>query len=305
MEKLLYEKNDIERVQQLRLNNLNNYCKKQNPEAWTSPGQNGLTRQVITKRHFEKYGVFYSSLKPYKYFECRVAKAGTTARSFILWAAFHSGRNIHNFPYYHPVNDPEIVKMSSLKENELQNVLANYFGAIFVREPLDKIISAYFNKFCDPDRKLEFKTRFGIKSSGTPTLGQVLKVLANEDVGRLNEEDDHFTSYFKYCNPCLSNFSFVGRFESHSLDLSYMVYSKTSLYKGMSYAIYDAPVSPRFHDCPYEKEHPQAFVDVDIADVYKLIEIHKHDYEAFGYNPQDMIDYIAKRKLQSMPNQAI
>ena len=189
--------------------------------------------------------------------------------------------------------------MNTVKGRELQAILSNYFGAIYVREPLSKIISAYFNKFCDPDRKDTFKERFEIETLGTPTLGQVLKALANKNLTDILSYDDHFTSYFRYCNPCLSNFSFVGRFETHSADLDYMVHNKTALHRGMSYAIHEAPVSPPFHDCPYDRNHPEAFKDVDMTDVLKLVEIHKHDYQAFGYDPNVMLKYIEKKILQS------
>ena len=90
MEELLYEEQDLAHIQKLRLNNLKKYCRK-HPDAWAVHKDRRVSTQLMAKRHFEKYGRFYSVLEPYKYYECRVAKAATTARSFVLWAAFHQG----------------------------------------------------------------------------------------------------------------------------------------------------------------------------------------------------------------------
>ena len=173
-EKLLYGVKDLERIQKLRVNKIKDYCNK-HPEFSTSLNNDEI-KQALAESHFHKYGLFYNFLEPYRYYECRVAKASTTARSFILWKAFHTGKNITTSVYYHPTMDPDVVKMDRLPPEKLHHALSTYFGAIFVRDPIDKIISAYFNKFCDPAQKWEFKARFGIETPGTPTLGEVLKV---------------------------------------------------------------------------------------------------------------------------------
>ena len=283
----------VEEKQEIRLKKLNNFCAL---HPHLSGRQPGMDSEKLLRFHFGKHGKFYSVLPEYKFFECRVAKTGTTMRSFVWWAAFHGGKNIHEHPYYHPVEDDDVKKMDKMTLPELQKVIASFTGSIFVREPIMKIISAYFNKFCDPYRKELMKKKFNIINTiGTPSLGEILRKLASDEDLGIYKNDDHFTSYFDYCNPCLSNYSFIGRFENLKTDLNYLIYNKTQLHDGLSYSIDTAPVSPKRTECPYMMDHPDAFMDVNINDVKKLVEKLKFEYEAFGYDPADVIKYIEKR----------
>ena len=283
---------DIQEIQAMRLKRLQGFCAEHPELSGESPNS---SRDEMLSAHFNKYGNFYSLLPEYNFYECRVAKTGTTMRSFIWWAAFHSGNFIHNYPYYHPFDDPDVKKMKGVEISEIKDVIKRYTGSMFVREPIMKIISAYFNKFCDANRKWKMKKHFNIVTRDTPSLGQVIKKLASNENLPVYKFDDHFTSYFNYCNPCLSNFSFIGRFENLKNDLTYLLYNKTNIHQGLSYTIDKAPISPKFYDCPHTMDSPGAFFDVDINDVKRLIVKHKFEYEAFGYNPSDIIHYVEKR----------
>ena len=286
-----------EEKQKIRLKKLNKFCA-------LHPQLSNIDRDKLLQFHFRKNGKFYSVLPEYKFYECRVAKTGTTMRSFVWWAAFHGGKNIHEQPYYHPIVDPDVKKMDKMTLPELQKVITSFTGSIFVREPIMKIISAYFNKFCDPNQKWFFKKRFKITNTiGTPSLGEILRKLASdEDLDVYKHDDDHFTSYFDYCNPCLSNYSFIGRFENLKSDLNYLIYNKTNLHEGLSYSADTAPISPKFTECPFMMDHPNAFIDVNLNDVKKLAEKLKFEYEAFGYDPADVIKYVEKRIQISQQN---
>ena len=104
----------------------------------------------------------------------------------------------------------------------IQRRLNNYFKFMFVRDPLDRLVSAYNNKFVSRNStyfhkrygqriatKYRRKTRKPYKGDDI-TFKEFFRYLSDTKVGEMNE---HWMPYYELCQPCAVGYDFVGSFE--------------------------------------------------------------------------------------------
>ena len=272
--------------QQKRLETLEKFCER-NP----SLKKKSLSNLV------SNYGKRFSVLSDHRIFECRVAKSGTTYRAYVLWNAFHPNQTFYHKNFQHPVVDEQIERLTS---SNYQQVASSYKGYMFTREPIMRIISSYFNKFCD-SASVQLMYRKALKQNldRNPTLGQVFKYLSTNDALM---SDSHFNGFFDVCAPCTLKYKFIGRLETMTDDLVYLVYNKTRLWKHFNLNHVSSKIASS-QSCPLKLGDPKIFHDVNIEDVKKIIERRKFEYEAFGYDPSFIVDYILRRIAMSKFNE--
>lgn len=61
---------------------------------------------------------------------------------------------------HHSLQDTHLLRLSQFKPEEIRLRLDTYFKFVFVRHPLERVVSAYENKFATPQYPY-FQTRFG------------------------------------------------------------------------------------------------------------------------------------------------
>ena len=122
--------------------------------------------------------------------------------------------------------------LSHVTPLERDRILSTYFKFIFVRDPLDRILSAYRNKFLA--QNIQFQVRYGrdivrnyrktsvsmdhVKGNDV-TFREFVKYLIDKknSFQRMNE---HWMPMYELCQPCYVNYDFVGSFENLDLDTS-------------------------------------------------------------------------------------
>ncbi|CAL8256278.1 unnamed protein product [Merluccius merluccius] len=124
----------------------------------------------------------------------------------------------------------DLVFLSSLKPEEIRYRLKHYFKFLFVREPMERLLSAYKNKFGEIEA---YQRRYGVEivkryrkghkggggggaNKGPPSKGddvtfaEFVRYLLDEDVDRMNE---HWMPVYNLCQPCAVPYDFVGSYE--------------------------------------------------------------------------------------------
>ncbi|XP_068448994.1 carbohydrate sulfotransferase 14 [Clinocottus analis] len=114
--------------------------------------------------------------------------------------------------------------LSSLKPEEIRHRLRHYFKFMFVREPMERLLSAYRNKFGEIEsyqRKYgaEIVARYrkggGVGGGARPkgddvTFAEFVRYLLDEDAERMNE---HWMPVYNLCQPCAVSYDFIGSYE--------------------------------------------------------------------------------------------
>ncbi|XP_078515934.1 carbohydrate sulfotransferase 14 [Lissotriton helveticus] len=123
----------------------------------------------------------------------------------------------------------DLVFLADMKAEEIRYRLKHYFKFMFVREPMERLLSAYRNKFGEIK---EYQMRYGTeivkryrKNPGQSrgddvTFSEFLWYLIDEDVEKMNE---HWMPMYNLCQPCAVQYDFIGSYERLNDDANYIL----------------------------------------------------------------------------------
>lgn len=129
------------------------------------------------------------------------------------------------------------LSMSQLHAKDIEQYFSNSFKFTFVREPFERLLSSYKDKFVARrtfDRPLlkyygakillRFRpnvTNKSLESLDDITFPEFVEYIIKDGV---NEGfDRHWNHYIDQCNPCLIKYDFIGRYEYLAEDGNYML----------------------------------------------------------------------------------
>ncbi|KAJ8333302.1 hypothetical protein SKAU_G00421980 [Synaphobranchus kaupii] len=123
----------------------------------------------------------------------------------------------------------DLLFLSDLKPEEISYRLKHYFKFLFVRDPMERLLSAYRNKFGEIEA---YQKKYGVeivrryrknpgKATGDDvTFAEFVRYLLDEDVERMNE---HWMPVYNLCQPCAVSYDFIGSYERLQEDAQYVL----------------------------------------------------------------------------------
>lgn len=139
--------------------------------------------------------------------------------------------------------------LSDMSMEEIQYRLDNYYKFMFIREPFERLLSAYRNKLQSKSSKY-FRNTFGrsiikrfreSQENGDNDMeeeeeGADLKAMNDTvhfheflqylvDPVRREPLNEHWAKYYKLCHPCFVNYDFVGKYDTINSDASHVLKS--------------------------------------------------------------------------------
>ncbi|XP_061760922.1 carbohydrate sulfotransferase 11-like isoform X2 [Nerophis ophidion] len=161
---------------------------------------------------------------------CYVPKVACTNWKRVLMVLTSEGR--YSDPLAIPANEAHVTgnlrALSEFSVPEINRRLRDHLKFVFVREPFERLVSAYRNKFTR-SYNTAFHKRYGTKivrryrpRPGTPALKQGSDVSFQEFVRYLvdprtqREEpfNEHWERVHSLCHPCLIHYDIVGKYET-------------------------------------------------------------------------------------------
>ncbi|XP_021343958.1 carbohydrate sulfotransferase 11-like [Mizuhopecten yessoensis] len=189
-------------------------------------------------------------------------------------------------------------KMKFLKGYSAENqkrILTEYKKYIIVRNPLERILSAYRNKLMGkvPFRKTgkeiikRYRSNATLKSlqnGDDVTFFEFVQYLTDDKTERF---DHHWEKYTTLCHPCIVKYDFIGKYETISRDADFILKD------------IEAPPEIRF---PKRSERYSNVETIKTFNTYysripaeciaKLWNIYRMDFELFGYSISDNFKMI-------------
>ncbi|CAL1544542.1 unnamed protein product, partial [Lymnaea stagnalis] len=239
---------------------------------------------------------------------CAIPKvASTTWRRIFL---ILSGRTDVNNPLSFKADDvhhkyrEHVIYLSTFSKEEIQIRLKDYYKFVFVREPFERLLSAFRNKFVTQTNASKyFKANFGKQIIDTyrvtpPANHEGDGVTFTEFVEYIVDPtkeipmNEHWEKYETLCNPCLVNYDFIGKLESIETDGQYVL-DKLAL--GYKLSI------PRRSDLKYATNQTQTFMKEYYGQLprrllVKLFRMYHGDFVLFNYTvPRDILDMMGIR----------
>ena len=178
--------------------------------------------------------------------------------------------------------------LSSYSKAKARSILQSYYKFLFVREPFERLLSAYRNKFKKKTNiwkkyakkvKRSVGLRLGANgntiadNNGEITFQEFITYLidVNSKGGRLNE---HWLHYESLCHPCNINFDFIGHYETLEDDAPFVLH-ETGVDQFVSF--------PPVHFTSTKDDLQRYYSKVPREDIIRLQRIYRRDFEMFGY----------------------
>ena len=173
---------------------------------------------------------------------------------------------------------------------EIKYRLENYFKFMFVRDPFERLLSAYRNKFT-VSYNTYFPQRYGrhiIKKFRQRPSRQAMRqgkdVTFEEFTQYLLDPDTekpfnaHWRQYYKICHPCIVQYDAIGKYESMEADTSHILNEA-----GISDVI-RFPKANRLPGRPKTADIlQQTYANLSSVDIHRLWETYSVDFSMFGY----------------------
>ncbi|XP_074662834.1 carbohydrate sulfotransferase 11-like [Tubulanus polymorphus] len=145
---------------------------------------------------------------------CKIAKVGTTVWKNIM--LFTNGRlkvnslsivKGHDAPNVHTIAARYFKSLGSFSKEEQKEITSTYFKFLFVRHPLERLLSAYLDKVKNP------WLRKGIAKYFKRDYQKEYKPSFKEFVEySIPKNNNHWNIYNNMCHPCEINYDFIGKY---------------------------------------------------------------------------------------------
>ena len=165
---------------------------------------------------------------------------------------------------------------------EARRKLTSYYTFFIVRDPIDRLVSAFRNKFHSNYRGSDVH----FKPYARAILRQNRRHISREALARLDDMrfsefikyllsrpphfNSHWEMYHKLCQPCAIKYDFIGKYETMSQDVSYVL---ERIGVNISFP-------QRYQHSTFPKMY---LTGTSRADLRKIRELYAMDYELFGY----------------------
>ncbi|XP_069492802.1 carbohydrate sulfotransferase 10 isoform X2 [Ambystoma mexicanum] len=255
-----------------------------------------LTHTTVSKFVLDR--IFVSD--KHKILFCQTPKVGNTQWKKVL--IFLNGHfpSINKIPE-HLVHDNEkngIPRLSSFSKPEIQERLNSYFKFLIVRDPFERLISAFKDKFIiNPRFEPWYKHDIApaiirkYRKNHTETRGlqfeDFVRYLGDPHRRQLDlqfgEHIIHWVSYVELCAPCEINYSVVGHHETLEADALYILKEA-----GIDHLVSYPTIPPGI--TLYNRTKVQSyFSSISKRDIRRLYARFKGDFKLFGYQEPDFL----------------
>ncbi|XP_019400322.1 PREDICTED: carbohydrate sulfotransferase 11 isoform X3 [Crocodylus porosus] len=224
---------------------------------------------------------------------CYVPKVACTNWKRVMMVL--TGRGKYNDPMEIPANEAHV--SSNLKTlnqysiPEINHRLKNYMKFLFVREPFERLVSAYRNKFTQK-YNTSFHKRYGTKIVRRQRKNATQEALRKGDDVKFEEFvaylidphtqkeepfNEHWQTVYSLCHPCHIHYDLIGKYETLEEDSNYILQlaGVGSYLKFPTYA-----KSTRTTD----EMTTEFFQNISSEHQTQLYEVYKLDFLMFNYS---------------------
>ncbi|XP_071178637.1 carbohydrate sulfotransferase 11-like isoform X1 [Mytilus edulis] len=197
----------------------------------------------------------------------------------------------------HLTYDKYLTYLDSYTEEEVQFKLQNYKKIIMVREPFERLLSAYRNKFTE--KSPYFHKRFGrkiirryrnnpkqedIELGKNAKFDEFVRYITDPVTIETEGLNEHWDLYSSLCQPCLINYDFVGKYETLDDDIDYIMHDL-----GIDTFIQFPKRGAAYKKKRTKDTFEQFYSNISKLDLGKLWKTYRQDYKLFSYAYPDII----------------
>lgn len=219
-----------------------------------------------------------------KFVFCFIPKVSCTTWKNVLYRAENDGKGIDTYAH-----DKKIFKwLKDYTPEKRKEILETYYKAMFVREPIERLASAYK----DQKKQGWFKQKFHpgvshdeVKRTDTSFSEFMRKDLLRNDKTSL-KTNQHWRAYELIC-PCEVNYDFIGHFENLPAEAPQLL-KIIGVDKFVTFPDYRPSKSQ-----PYILEYYSQLTKDELLKVGKIFEL---DFKLYGYDFPGPVEGLLRNK---------
>ncbi|XP_034560176.1 carbohydrate sulfotransferase 8-like [Notolabrus celidotus] len=273
------EKQQQAMIQDMRHRRLSVVCSEYEPN---------ILKKVPSKKDVHQiYGVDRSKL-----LYCEVPKVGCSNWKRVLMVLAGVATSVFDIPHVVVHRESSKLHLGRNKPEEITEKLSNYTKVLFVREPFERLVSAFRDKLENPEKAFHHRygrniiSRYRANASQTAlqtgdgvTFREFAQYLV--DPKRPVRINIHWQAVSRLCHPCLLNYNFIGKFENANYEANFLLRS------------IGAPPDVRYPD--YKDRNPQDertsssimkkyFSQLNATERQRVYDFYRMDYLMFNYS---------------------
>lgn len=193
------------------------------------------------------------------------------------------------------------IKMNELLKDPASIVKrwTTYKKVVFSREPLNRALSAYLDKFVYGPEKPNWEKKFGTgivrkyrKNPSTALKKKPFNITFIEfiryltDTGpkdTMSQMSDHWLPISSFTHPCRLKFDFIGKYETLADDGPYVL---------RKFGLDQVVTFPEIHGSHAAELMKRQYANVPKNLIRKLQDYYKLDYELFGYSRESVLETV-------------
>lgn len=208
-------------AQESRRKTLQEVCSRYQPNISSRRiSQRQVARVYVEDRHLLLY--------------CEVPKSGCSNWKRVLMVLNGKARSTRDIPHDKAHYGNKLQRLEAYDQASIAKRLDTYTKVLFVREPFERLVSAFRDKFESPNsyyhpvfgRPIISKyranaTRTALKTGAGVTFREFVRYLL--DVKRPVGMDIHWEPVSQMCSPCLMRYNFIGKFENLEKEANFLL----------------------------------------------------------------------------------
>ncbi|XP_056595194.1 carbohydrate sulfotransferase 8-like isoform X3 [Triplophysa dalaica] len=269
----------ITQVQQVRQRLMREVCAK-----YTG----GATKRFVTRMQVSR--IFVEDT--HKLLYCEVPKAGCSNWKRVLMVLKGLAPSTEKIQHDEVHNGNHLKRLDSFDHISIIQRLKTYTKVIFPREPFERLVSAFRDKFENPEsyyhtvfgkaiisRYRRNATQVALSTGAGVTFKEFIQYLL--DVHRPVGMDIHWMPVAQLCSPCLLDYDFIGKFETMEEEANFLLRS------------FGAPSNltfPTFKDRNPNAERTSSeimrryFAQLNVTERQRVYDFYYMDYLLFNYS---------------------
>ncbi|XP_076056231.1 carbohydrate sulfotransferase 11-like [Oratosquilla oratoria] len=227
---------------------------------------------------------------------CYVPKVSCTTwkRIMMILTGLSKAKDPLEIPSEKAHEEGTLVHLSSYTRDKaaVRRRLQKYTKFIIVRDPMERLLSAYRNKLAgDTKTARHFKKRFGVailkqygnRNSSTGdgvTFNQFVDYVT--DPSRRKQLNEHWAPYVDLCHPCLVEFDYIGKYETLETDAEFIL-RKIGAPRTLHF--------PRVYSSKTTSVLPEYLKTLTIKQIRAILTLFDPDFTIFKYN-FNLVSYL-------------
>ncbi|XP_053330319.1 carbohydrate sulfotransferase 9-like [Spea bombifrons] len=219
----------------------------------------------------------------HKFIFCEVPKVGCSNWKRVMFLLTTNLSTKAEHIQHDAIHQTRLLKrLSNFPPEQQQMMLRNYTKVMFTRDPLQRIVSAYRDKFLHSAgyyatiaNTIKSRFRESVNSEDAVTFQEFARYVLGENPRRM---DIHWMPMHYLCDPCNVNYTILGKFETLKRDADYVL-KTIGAPSDISY-----PTIKRYNESRTDASvSGEYFASLPPGLLERLFRLYKLDFELFDY----------------------